>query len=645
MGKKAMMMPMRKTICIKAYLDIAHNFLITTNTTVEHLQQLIRSEFMLCPYTNFKIMDHNGHRVSLELMLQPASTENGSGMEQYYLCYDRTTPRILMCEPHILLLREPTMKDRPAMLFNPLMPGEKLDPMCATMHLNMPMQVRLRRLPDMDRVYYLLDVQVDTNFGMSSIVHDPKDMWTCNSFRLKMREMSTEGQTRRLMPYAHSPMNDMTEMSMMMDHSVMMSESMVKPVSMMPVGKEDYSKRRLNCVYYPHACRVVEEALMEKGENKQKTKETERELMWNKGRSMSKRAEGGYMEWVMDLEHYSKEHMHGMAKTFVQTFMFECDSQVVEPLHYEFEIVGEMIAQFTGDPASNDEVFEVVQGQPLSCNPGRKRIAAVQCNKICVDVYPGNMALCCYKKGNTDPVMYFGLHGAGFMEQYARVNSGNSGPTNGQKGPKNGPTNGRMGSKNGPTNGHMGPTGKTNGHLLSKVNGHTGPTNGHAGPTNGHAGGSTMRDAILLDAEEPMGMPEMEIKLEETEKGENRETLGKGENRENLEKMGDMPEMEMPTSAHELSHEKGKSPMIARVMQKLRFNADTVNAAEKDNKEKEKEKENKEREKEDKEREMKEKEKEKENEKEKPAAKGSKKKNKKKKGSMQQIPVGGTANA
>jgi hypothetical protein len=59
--------------------------------------------------------------------------------------------------------------------------------MCATMMLNLPVQVQLRRLPDMDRRYYLLELRMDAQFGLTTPVRDPKMMWACDSFRLKLR--------------------------------------------------------------------------------------------------------------------------------------------------------------------------------------------------------------------------------------------------------------------------------------------------------------------------------------------------------------------------------------------------------------------------------------------------------------------------
>jgi hypothetical protein len=41
-------MPMCKSFAIKAYLDIPHHFKITTDTTVEELEKLIRNDFMVC---------------------------------------------------------------------------------------------------------------------------------------------------------------------------------------------------------------------------------------------------------------------------------------------------------------------------------------------------------------------------------------------------------------------------------------------------------------------------------------------------------------------------------------------------------------------------------------------------------------------
>ena len=101
-----------------------------------------------------------------------------------------------------------------------------------------------------------------------------------------------------------------------------------------------------------------------------------------------------------------------MQKTFVQTFMFECEERT-QPLGYEFEIIGEVTTSLSGDSSSADEVFEVVQNQPLKFNPGRyslpflpstlsniehrKRIAAVQRTTICVDAYLGAMSVSCCK--------------------------------------------------------------------------------------------------------------------------------------------------------------------------------------------------------------------------------------------------------
>jgi hypothetical protein len=289
------------------------------------------------------------------------------------------------------------------------------------MHVNLPIQVQLRYLPDLQRLYYLIELRVDAQFGVNSCMNDPsKASWLCNSFRLMIRENGSDKPKISLKAYSHSPMNEMAEMSMMSgEHSVL---DVVRPRAMMLHGKEGTSKRIANSVYNPHAYRITEEFTvdpMEKTEKKDKEIEgdytKEREHMWNKGKIVNKRVEGPYMEWVIDMEpRGSKESIPitpMMQKTFVQTFMFECEERTSQPLGYEFEIIGEVTTSLSGDSSSADEVFEVVQNQPLKFNPGRKRIAAVQRITICVDAYLGAMSVSCYKKGEKPPLMNFGMIG------------------------------------------------------------------------------------------------------------------------------------------------------------------------------------------------------------------------------------------